>query len=822
VPFRSLEGQARELLREKGLEVASPYRARRLLRQAVEEVLKPSDPQGLAAALEPSVRALLRGGVPLEGEEKVPERAARVVRVARRYQALLREKGLLDPSEVLAEAGRLGAGLTLRVLGYPYLGAGELAFLRGSAAPGSQVELPLPSTAWGEVNRKAKEALEGAGLQVREASLSPLARAFLEQGEPTGYQIKALRFPDMEGEVRYVLAQVKGLLKEGVAPWEIALVVRDDRLYGPLAAAVAFEQGLHLHLLYRIPLGETRVGGFLALLAEVLPDFPYEATLRLLFHPFFPREGGLDLDRIRRLRPHGREEWQKVGLPPALQALPEKGTGSELAEALRAFLLPLRQRLRGWPRERVALEAALGGLRELEEEKGLEGFRSGLAELLLHLTAPVQPGRGGVELHTPLARYGGQYSHLFVLGMAEGITPPPLGEDPLLGFPERRALRELGFPLEEPWEEAAREALVFTALLGSVVEDGEVVFSYPEVVGQDRVPESPYLGRLRLEPGEPERLLLGSRVELRRRRLWEQDPLQEEMEQARKAEEDRRVGRPSPYNGHTGAPYLPEVHVRTLRELAVCPFRFFKEHLLRPRGDGEAGDGGEVEEGGFLHEILARLFQEALSSGLAQGKEVRARAQVRLETVFTQVEEEWRNREDSPYFLRRSSWRHRRRELLRLLEGVLQDDGFLPDEAQVEAVGEKVQGEVAGIRVSGRLDRRDSRGGAPFLLDYTTGHPPKVKDPSGALKLDFEIPLYLLLKRLNGEGAHHEGAYYHLREGLVPIRRREDTLANLEEVLRHARGRMEEGFFPPEPDSSRWACRRCQASILCRVQVRNS
>ncbi len=50
VPYRTLSGLARELLREGELLLASPYRARRLLVQAVREVLSPRDPQGLAAA----------------------------------------------------------------------------------------------------------------------------------------------------------------------------------------------------------------------------------------------------------------------------------------------------------------------------------------------------------------------------------------------------------------------------------------------------------------------------------------------------------------------------------------------------------------------------------------------------------------------------------------------------------------------------------------------------------------------------------------------------------------------------------------------------
>ena len=92
VPYRTLAGLARELLRDGGLLVASPYRARRLLVQAVREALAPKDPQGLAAALEGPVRTLLLlAQASGQGEEALARlakgaspRLARVARAARR------------------------------------------------------------------------------------------------------------------------------------------------------------------------------------------------------------------------------------------------------------------------------------------------------------------------------------------------------------------------------------------------------------------------------------------------------------------------------------------------------------------------------------------------------------------------------------------------------------------------------------------------------------------------------------------------------------------------------------------------------------------
>lgn len=69
VPYRTPAGTAREILRDTGLVVASPYRARRLLAQAVREELGSRDAKGMAAAHEGPVRALLRAGADPESRE---------------------------------------------------------------------------------------------------------------------------------------------------------------------------------------------------------------------------------------------------------------------------------------------------------------------------------------------------------------------------------------------------------------------------------------------------------------------------------------------------------------------------------------------------------------------------------------------------------------------------------------------------------------------------------------------------------------------------------------------------------------------------------
>jgi RecB family exonuclease len=631
----------------------------------------------------------------------------------------------------------------------------------------------------------------------------------------------------MEAEVRYVLASLKGLLREGLSPGEVALVARDDRRYGPLVAAVGFDQGLPVRLLYRVPVGESRVGSLAALLAQALQDFPYEATLRLLFHPLFPWERKVDLDQARLRRPSG-EAWKGLGLPGELLELAQGKTGGELVQGLRRALSPLRKRLEGWPRERAALEALLEGLGELEEEDR-EGFFQGISELLYHLTVPAQPGYGGVELHTPLARYGGAFRHLFVLGMAEGLTPVPVAEDPFLGLSEVEELERFGLFPEKPWEAAAREALVFAALLGSLKEDGEAVLTYPEVVEGRPVPMSPFLERLGLEPRSPGRTLVGSLVEARRLGLWEGDPLQEAMERALEAERARLEGEASsPHHGATGRPFLPaSLSVSQLEDLATCPFRFYAKHLLRPRGDREAGDGDREDLGTFVHQVLARVFRTALEKDARRGEEVRALAAGGLlEEAFSRVEEEWKGRPNPPFFLRRPDWPHRRRRVLRLLARAFEDDKqFL--RGDVKIVGVEVEAKLGrgfrgmvpgyeGLEVRGIIDRVEERSGSRFYLDYKLGSTlPQVKDPrTGKLSADLQLSLYILLHG-KGRGA---GVYYLLAS-------REAKTINLDQgalwaIFEEIRKTLKSGAFEPRPDAKAEACRSCPVELLCRYEGR--
>src|SRR5829696_1416578 len=99
----SIETLARQILGDE--RIARPLTIQRLLRQAVEEAVGSSDPDGVARTLLPPVRELYRADADLDADPG-SVRARRVMEVARTYRSLLRTGGLIDPAEMLWQAAR--------------------------------------------------------------------------------------------------------------------------------------------------------------------------------------------------------------------------------------------------------------------------------------------------------------------------------------------------------------------------------------------------------------------------------------------------------------------------------------------------------------------------------------------------------------------------------------------------------------------------------------------------------------------------------------------------------------------------------------------
>jgi hypothetical protein len=256
----SIESLARQILGDE--RIARPLIIQRLLRQAVEEALGSSDPDGVARTLLPPVRELFRADADL-GADPDSSRARRVMEVARTYRSLLRAEGLIDPAEMLWQAARaMPERSPVLVWGYPRLGRDEVAFIDRVAGEGSVLRLPYAEDPTFNENTETAEELEQCGWTIDK--MPPQASWDVE------VPLQAHVYPHLDAEVRGALARVKVLLADGVSSQDIVIVARDDASYGPTVLSVAHEYGVPVQAFYKVGLSETRVGYWLNLLLEAL------------------------------------------------------------------------------------------------------------------------------------------------------------------------------------------------------------------------------------------------------------------------------------------------------------------------------------------------------------------------------------------------------------------------------------------------------------------------------------------------------------------------------------------------------------------------
>jgi RecB family exonuclease len=821
VAFASLASLARERLRSAGLLVATELVQRRALRRALIETLAPDDLEGTVRRYAPTIREALRAGPQRPPTEALSERARQLLTATDRYRALLAERGQIDPAEALwAAAERVSQPRPLRLVGYPRLGRGEVAFVDALAADGSRLLLPPE-------DRSAAEALTARGWRLERSAVPPqslgdrLAQRLFGAADPPLPEVEAYRFDDQEAEVRFVLARVKALLHGGTPAERIALIARDERLYGPTLEAVAWELELPLVLSYALPLAETRLGAWLTAAAEVVrTGAPFEATARLLAHPL---GGGLEREvwaQARSEHPNGVGAWRELDPRIGLLVWPASGSRSELLERLFGALdaFGVRERLPPVGRDALAalrFASAAPTLAEPAEERiSVGAFLGELAELLQLLTVPVGAGREGVALHSPLAVYGASFDHLFVLGLVEGVTPAPVRDDPLLDFHARARLAHAGLPLEGALEAAEREAVSFAAMLRSV--RGRLLLSSPRMLGgRARIP-SPYLERLGVVATPPPVRGAASLEEARRLLLQSAEPSDDAAliaaRHAWRVELDREsAAPPGSYDGVIGVGRDPErwpFSASQLVALGQCPFKWFARRLLRLAEPDEADD----DESPLLR---GRLWHRTLETALRRADgadDPRAEALAQLEAAFAEAEAD----EGVPKI---ATWPQRRLEHLQQLRHAVAAADFWTKGGEVVALEQRFEAEWRGLRVSGVVDRIDRNEQGLRLIDYKTraSAPTGAKDASGRARLDLQLPLYVeAAAPALFPGEPVAAASYLSLTAARELRRPKLDEAALDELAERVGRHLAEGSYPVDPDEDRRACAVCPYDALCR------
>ncbi len=677
------------------------------------------------------------------------------------------------------------------------------------------------------------------------ATLYHLERWFLRDGagriEPDD-GLALLEAAGERGQVEQIGVEVARLLAGGIPPDRIAIVVRTPNRDGPLYESVLGAFGIPVAVEARVPLVHTATGrGLLGLLRATLPGGTANDLLAFVRAPGVGRESNADwLERaIRRGRLRTADEARQAWNGRELFELDELAA-SKPPPVLLGDLARFARRLAERPAERQAplaagerrleLRAGAAAAAAMEELAAIRGIGEAATEALAALEALEVPlWRGSTEGHvrvtSPYRIRAGRVDHLFVTSLQEGEFPRHDAHEPFLSNDQRAALR---LPRRaEPDEE---ERYLFGVCLSRPVKRLYLCWRSCDEEGAE-TPRSPFLddvGELLAAPaGDRDVDPIASRA--RRRHLADvviepsEAPSEEELarglaadggaggleavpglepERARALAERlaaiaARTDRAEPGPLTVGA-VIDELEHRkrfgasTLEEYALCSYRWFVQHELRPRLIEP--DPENLAQGSAIHAVLERLYREPPAPGeLPRPDTVDAWRRRAAELVDESAAELGLGGGDA-----RSATARAR--MVALIDGLLGREAAMPERLRpdpelLEASFGEREGDarppldLGDVELHGKIDRvdvPDGPAGAGLLRDYkTTREVTKGKNLADEGKL--QLQLYALaLEQLWGRrplGAVYvplAGTKSHTPRGIARREEREGLLAGLD------------------------------------------
>ncbi|MBE9048302.1 PD-(D/E)XK nuclease family protein [Pleurocapsales cyanobacterium LEGE 10410] len=839
VPHYSLECLTQRLVRCQGMGIASTLLSRRLLQNAVAEVVDTKDVEGTAKAFLSTIKDLFRSGIDLATlQQNSDSRIQQLGNLASAYQKQLRQRNKIDAAELYWQ-GSIEVTHQQAYLFYGYFAPAkdELALINAIASQDSILVFPLDDLF--SPNQQAVAWLQSQGWQLltmqqghtgginRQLQQSFRQRATL----PKGVSLDV--FPTIEAEVRGTLTQVKILLTKGVAAKDIVLITKEEQLYGKALSDLAWEYNLPVQVAYEIPLEQTRIGAWLKLVLEVMRDnFPFEATAKLLSHPLSKYMSAEIWSAARQTHPQGLAAWSNLGVDLSLLDSANSDRRDLWIQRLQDILSAwdVLEKAKSWAREIAAyyrLQEALTELAKPKQKLSKRAFINEINDILALLTISAQPGIGGIQLHSPLSLLGTNYPHVFVLGSREGIFPAAIADDPILDFHNRKQLAKQGIEIETAVDLAQKETFYFYCLLG--IPTQSITFSYPELIDRQPTLPSPYLTRLGLKPRLAQTLPLPSIELARQSYLRQSHQLEPEINsalllpkitQAWQVEVQRESAiAPDLYDGVIGIKLDPQSKIFSasqLTQLGQCPFKWFSARLLKLKELVEAKtDLSAALRGSLYHRCLELSLENIYTaSDLAEFN------REQLAKAFATAEQEL-NLTQLP------GWRAQRQEHLNLLLLNLTTTEFLPSETEVIARETKFATQWYGLPVQGQVDRIDRTSTGLTVIDYKTSGviPAGVKDATGKANLDIQLAVYqdavseamsegLIVEQYADEPIN-TAAYYSITQQKTisrPQKDPEELAAFAERVKSH----LQQGHYPVAPDVDRKACRYCAYDLVCR------
>ncbi|MBN8634340.1 MAG: PD-(D/E)XK nuclease family protein [Anaerolineae bacterium] len=404
------------------------------------------------------------------------------------------------------------------------------------------------------------------------------------------------------------------------------------------------------------------------------------------------------------------------------------------------------------------------------------------------------------------------HAYVFVPGMAEGLFPRPIPEDPLLLDSERARLQTDGLDLPTQAERADDEGL-FYELIGlarqalclsrPVYKNGEAwaeshLYRAVQAVFPHVEPEVIRLGAP-LPADEvgtrSEAAVAATASPALRRWLAQADPAFWAQIELGLLIERGRLSR-QPYDRYVGrladetlirrvADWLsPETHVWSATQLAefgVCNFRFFARRLLNLEPLETPEEGMDARQLGTLqHEILEKTYAEFKACGLPIAPE---HVDTALEILEHAAESVFPGAPKRLRFRPSARWADEQQVILRRLRQFVKFDFSekhpirkeFPGERQSHAFErqfgfrEEARLDLGGeeLRLRGVIDRMDRIGDRLVIIDYKSG---STKIPSSEIEQgrNFQMLVYLAAAQaLVGADQVAGGAFFHISDRSV-------------------------------------------------------
>lgn len=735
------------------------------------------------------------------------------------------------------------------------------------------------------------DTVEHIALKPRAEHYAPQARAalhHLERGlfeldetqlfdpDPVdpGAAITLLQGGGERAEFELVAAEAARLIgEEGVAPDEIAVVLRQPGDHAALLCEVFGGFGLRLALERKVAFGHTPLGrGLVGLARCALPDGGAEDLIAYLRTPGLLREAEL-ADRLEtRARQEGarsadavralweQQHWTLDAIDRVRAAQARRGAA--LAERLAAelqllFTAPRRRAahvLSGAEAQDVAVlragRTALDQLATLARaDRALAAEPDELAALLhdLDVFVGTRPGPGLITIAEPLSLRARRVRILFACGLQEGVFPAAPGTEPFFADTEREQIAAASGLRLRRRDELGAERYLFYATVSRPEE--RLYLSWHEAGDDGEQAVRSFFVSDVCDLFGPE-LREGMRTRTLGQVGWPDGAAPSERERLRgEAARGPRV-REAPV-----AALRDEALVAAMRDRpawsasgielwASCPVKWFVERLLKP--EGLTPDPEAMLRGALTHTVLEAVMRGLIESSegarldattLPAARELAAAAIDRHEGTEQFV----MSRDPS----RQRAMEHRlRSDVLRYLEhAATSGSELVPGSLEVAFGTDDVHPALDlgdGIRLSGRIDRVDT-GPDRTALVYDYKGRMTVESANWRAKRKYQVALYMLAAR-DVLGLDPIGGLYQPIGGRDPRargllradadpglkvvktdRRPPDEFAAivdgvLEDVLAVV-AELRAGALAPRPDSCSYNDKGCMYPTICRCEA---